>query len=112
MSIPDAVRSIEGRDRIAWFLAVLFYGIGDAVTTLVGLTFEEISEVGPIAAPLMAEHGELSFLFVKIATFLLGFGFWFVVRSQGRIAIPIALAVVGIVVTVWNAMMIASVFLA
>lgn len=94
------------RERQLWLLGLVLYGIGDTVTTLVGLSAGNVAEAGPIVAPLLADHGRLSFVGVKAATLVFFFGAWSVLRTPGRAAVPLALVVVGAVVTVWNVLVI------
>lgn len=84
-----------------WVLAVLFYGVGDLATTLVGFQQPAVAEVGVLAAALSA-HGAAGFVALKTASFLLFGLFWVVIPDPYRIGIPLGLAVLGAVVTAWN----------
>lgn len=99
---PTEARPHRGIQRPLWFGAVVFYGLGDTVTTLLGVRADTVSEAGPIAGAALAAHGPLGFLGVKVALFLVLAGFWHWLETPGRVAIPLGLVVVGVLVTVWN----------
>lgn len=98
----DFVDFFLDRERYLWVLAALSYGLGDTATTLWGVSARDVAEAGPVAGPVMNEYGAVSFLGVKIGTFLLFYGVWSVLRTPGRAAVPLALVVVGTFVTGWN----------
>ncbi len=95
-------------DTRLWIAAFILYGIGDTVTTMWGLSTGGVAEAGPIAAPLIASYGPYVLLVVKAATFIVFYGIWRVLRTPGRIAVPLALAAVGGIVTAWNLTVIAT----
>jgi hypothetical protein len=90
------------RTTSLWLGAVLLYGGGDTVTTLIGLRTPHVAEAGPVVGRFTggAEIGGL--LAVKIATFAGFYLAWRVLPPPGRVGIPLALSVVGGVVTLWN----------
>lgn len=85
-----------------WVIAVLFYGISDTATTLVGLRAEGAREAGPVAMAVMGYAGVPGFLALKVAFVSACFLVWAVVETPGRVAIPLALAVTGVGITLWN----------
>jgi hypothetical protein len=94
--------------RALWIGALVWYGIGDTVTTVWGLRLADgVGEAGPIAAPLMETYGVVSLLWIKAALFLSGYLLWTRLTTPGRVAVPLALLVVGVTVTVWNGVVIA-----
>ncbi len=97
------VAALRERERLLWVAAVVLYGAGDTATTVLGLQSVGVAEAGPVAGPLVASSGVWGLLFLKVAFFLACGGVWAVVRSDGRVAIPLALSVVGAAVTAWNA---------
>ena len=99
---------LASRQQLVWAAAILLYGVGDTATTFWGLTTGGIAEAGPVAAPLIETYGRLSLLVVKAATFSAFYLLWRVVRTPGRVAVPLALATVGALVTVWNVLVVAS----
>ncbi|SFF78651.1 hypothetical protein SAMN04488063_0286 [Halopelagius inordinatus] len=88
-----------------WALAVVFYGVGDYATTVAAASRPGARERNPILRRLFAGRLSplVSFALVKAAAFCLFFaGYLFVGVRPIRTAIPGAVAVVGIVVTVQN----------
>jgi hypothetical protein len=106
--MPDSDRYESGiaclaaRERALWTVALLGYGVGDLGTTLVGLSTGRGAEAGPVAAELVAEFGLLALVALKlssVATFCLA---WRLIAWPFRVAVPLGVAGVGLVVTVWN----------
>lgn len=109
MSDERTVPVVGGDDRWVWFAAILLYGVGDAVTTFWGLSNGGIAEAGPIAKPFIEAYGPSALLGIKTIVFPAFYLFWWLLRTPGRTAVPLALAVVGAIVTLWNLLVIASV---
>lgn len=97
--------ALSKQPRILWALAIAFYGVGDAVTTLIGIRTEDIAEVGPIALVAMDIAGDAGFLVMKALFIGACFTVWYVLDTPGRVAIPMALIVAGAGITVWNVVM-------
>lgn len=93
---------------LLWVLAVVLYGLGDTVTTLVGLESDGVTESGPVALYALGQGGIPGFLLLKIGFIGVCFLAWWAVRTPGRVAIPLALVVVGAVVTGWNLVVITT----
>lgn len=110
MSETDSVPIVGEADRRLWIAAVVLYGVGDTVTTFWGLSTGGVAEAGPIAGPLIEAYGRAALLGIKAAVFLLFYAVWRALRTPGRVAVPLALALVGGVVTAWNLVVIASAF--
>ena len=108
MSETRTVPVVSGKDREVWIAAVLLYGIGDTVTTFWGVSTGGVAEAGPVAGPLMEAYGRTGLLIIKAVVFPLFYFAWRLLRSPGRVAVPLALALVGGVVTGWNLFVIAS----
>jgi len=85
-----------------WVLAVCFYVVGDSVTTVLGLGTPGISEAGPVAAVFLHEFGFSSLIALKMGIVGGGYALWTVLRGSHRRTIPLALATVGVVATLWN----------
>jgi len=43
-------------DRSMWVTAILFYGVGDVVTTSIGVSMEGLTEAGPLLAFLIEQY--------------------------------------------------------
>ncbi|MUV85872.1 hypothetical protein GJ631_04615 [Natronomonas sp. CBA1123] len=106
MSADTPARSpfelLAGAERPLWVAAVLLYGIGDTATTFWGLSVGGAAEAGPVAGPFIHAYGPVALLGLKAVVFTLFYLVWRVLRTPGRTAVPLALAVVGGLVTTWN----------
>jgi len=91
----------DGR-RFCWPLAIAYYGIGDLLTTVLGIGFSRVTEIGVLAAPLFQQYGVVAFPVVKLALFACWYVAWRIMPGPYSLAIPLGLAVGGILVTVWN----------
>ena len=109
MNETTSVAAAGDWDRYVWIAAVLLYGVGDTATTLWGLESGGIAEAGPIARPLIEAYGPRALIAVKAAVFGSFYLVWIGLRTPGRVAVPLALALVGGVVTAWNLFVVASV---
>lgn len=90
------------RERALWTVALLGYGVGDLATTLIGLATGRGAEAGPVAAELVAEFGLLALVALKLSSLATFYLTWRLVAWPFRVAVPLAVAGVGLVVTVWN----------
>ncbi|WP_336327808.1 DUF5658 family protein [Halovenus sp. HT40] len=102
------IATVMSNQSLLWVLGVVPYGLGDTVTTLVGLKSDGVTEGGPVALYALGQGGVPGFLLLKIGFIGVCFLVWWVVRTPGRVAIPLALVVVGAVVTGWNLVVIAT----
>lgn len=93
---------VRERQGLLWGAAVLFYGVGDAVTTVAGFQTHSAAEAGPVALSVLGSSGVAGFILLKILFIGACFGVWRVLRTPGRVAVPLALAVAGLLVTAWN----------
>lgn len=101
---------LADHERALWVAAVLLYGVGDTVTTFWGLSTGGVAEAGPIAGPAMEVYGRFALLPVKAVVFGGFYLVWRSVQTSGRVAVPLALAVVGGIVSVWNLFVILSAY--
>lgn len=108
MSGERAIPVIGGNDRQVWLAAILLYGIGDTVTTFLGLSAIGVSEAGPIAGPLIDGYGRHALLVLKAVVFASFYVAWRLLRTPGRVAVPFALSLVGAIVTAWNLIVITT----
>lgn len=100
------VHRLARHERAFWLAAIVWYGIGDTATTLFGLTHTDVAEIGPVAGPAIDGHGAVGLLAIKVVFFALAGLAWYVLSRPARVAIPVAITIVGTTVTVWNAVMI------
>ncbi|ELZ12740.1 hypothetical protein C479_03855 [Halovivax asiaticus JCM 14624] len=109
-SVSEWIAWLRAHERTLWVIAILFYGVGDTITTGLGLWGTEAMEIGPIVAPLVDWHGPVGLLVVKVTTLSGFYVLWHVMSTPKRVAIPFALAFVGTVVTGWNVAIVSTGF--
>lgn len=98
----EFTEAVAAHTPLFWGLSVLLYGIGDTATTTVGIVTGTGKEAGPLAAGALASYGLPGLLGLKLASMLAFYLAWRAARPPGRVAVPLALVVVGAAVTVWN----------
>jgi hypothetical protein len=89
---------------LAWSLAVLFYGLGDAALTYIGIQFENIEESVPVTRRLVGRNPSIAAL-TSLKVVSLGFFFIAYTIMEGnryRDLIPIALFVLGVYAVIMN----------
>lgn len=96
------VRKLSGLIPHLWAIAIVFFGVGDLLTTVAGLHFERVIEVGPIAAILYEHFGLASLGLLKLATFAVLFLVWRLIPPPHDVGVPLGLATLGVLVTGWN----------
>ena len=85
-----------------WIIAVLTFGMGDIVTTYLGLTTGVGVEASPIAALLLQTNGFVAIYVVKVAVFGLLYLLWRVTPPPYDVGVPLGLCLLGAGVTMWN----------
>lgn len=95
----DRPRVVSSR---LWLVSVLFFGLGDLVTTSIGLGTVGVVETSPVAAALFEQFGFGAIVALKTGTLGGGYGLWRVVPRPHRDGIPLGLASLGVLVTTWN----------
>lgn len=90
-----------------WLLAVLLYGVGDYVTTVLAVRRRDVVEANPAVVALLSEQpSPLGFAVLKCGALLVCFlGFLSISTSPIAIGVPIGIAVLGAVVTASNTVM-------
>ena len=102
MSDQDVLWRLVDNEHILWSIAVLLYGAGDTSTTLWGFSTEGADEIGPLVGPLVDLYGISGLFIAKIVSLFVFVLIWYLLWKSTRVAVPLALIVVGGVVTVWN----------
>lgn len=97
---------LRSHQSTLWVVALLLYGVGDLVTTTVGLGRQGIVEIGPVAGPVVEAYGTLGLVVLKSGTLAGSYAVWRVAPQPQRVGIPLGLMVVGLAVTAWNTAMI------
>ncbi|ELZ73858.1 hypothetical protein C5B90_07045 [Haloferax sp. Atlit-12N] len=91
-------------DAILWGAAALAYGLGDYVTTVLGVRMAGVQEGNPVVRLISGgDPGPGSFAVLKLVSVALFFAAYWVLRpAVARLAVPISLTLLGAVVTVRN----------
>ncbi|WP_416838316.1 DUF5658 family protein [Haloferax sp. DFSO52] len=91
-------------DAILWSAAALAYGVGDYVTTIVGLRMAGVEEGNPIVRFLSGgDPGPGSFAVLKLVSVgLFVAAYWTLRPGSARLAVPTALILLGTIVTARN----------
>lgn len=97
--VVDILRSFTPE---LWLTAFVFFVVGDLVTTAVGLFNGGVAEVGPVVAPIMAEHGLLIMVPLKALAIGICYAVWRLVPAPHAVGVPLGLATLGVLVTGWN----------
>ena len=95
-------------ERQWWIVAILLYGVGDYVTTVVAVRRADVVEANPAVIALLSDQpSPLGFAILKLGALVVCFlGFLSVSGSQAAIGVPVGIALLGAVVTVSNSIMI------
>ncbi|MFW5905881.1 MAG: DUF5658 family protein [archaeon] len=88
--------------RQLWVLVVLFFGFGDLLTTSVGLETAGVTEANPVVAAAIGGNDLLVMGALKALTLAGCFLLWKTIPRPHSLGVPLALALVGVLVTVWN----------
>ncbi|POG56862.1 DUF5658 family protein [Haloferax marisrubri] len=91
-------------DAILWGSAALAYGLGDYVTTVLGVRMAGVQEGNPIVRLVSGgDPGPGSFAVLKLVSVALFFAaYWMLRPASARLAVPISLTLLGAVVTARN----------
>lgn len=106
---PTAVEPPRTSRPLLWVLAVLFFGVGDVVTTSVGMGIEGLLEFGPVTAVVLGRYGFGGMVVAKALVFGGCFLVWRCTRRPYSVGVPLGLTVVGVFVTGWNLYLLALV---
>lgn len=87
-----------------WLVAVLFYGIGDYVTTVVAVRRADVVEANPAVTALLSEQpSPLGFAVLKAGALIVCFlGFLAIADTPLAVGVPAGIAVLGLFVTLSN----------
>jgi hypothetical protein len=91
-----------GTRTTLWWVTLLFFCVGDVVTTHVGLSMHGVVEAGPLVAPMVREYGLVAMVVLKAATVGLFYGVARAIPEPHAVGVPLGLAIVGVLVTAWN----------
>jgi hypothetical protein len=88
--------------RSLWLASLVFFVGGDVATTHVGLQSGSVREVGPVASLFVGEFGVAALLVLKLVVLAVAYAVWRVSPPRYAVAVPLGLAVGGVLVTGWN----------
>jgi len=86
----------------AWRQAILWFGVGDLLTSIVGVASGLARESTPYIAALVLDVGVAGLVIAKTAGFVVGYLGWRLTPKPFDIGIPIGLAAIGLFLTIWN----------
>lgn len=101
-----AFAALEGFHEMTgwlWWLAIAFFGVGDFVTTAGAELGPSIAEGNPVVAGVLGTRGFAGFLLLKAVVLVAAYLVWRSLRPPHDVGVPLALAVVGVGLTTWNA---------
>lgn len=85
-----------------WLVAVTLFGIGDLVTTTVGISVAGAREIGPLTAVLLDQYGFVSMVVSKSLVLGAFYLVWKRTPREYRLGVPLGLAALGGLVVCWN----------
>lgn len=97
-----AVEHVRDWKAAWWAAAVLLFGVGDVVTTVVGVETGRAAEASPVVAWLLEQYGPAVMVPLKLFTFGVFYLGWRLFPSPYRLGFPLGLTVVGALATGWN----------
>lgn len=110
IEVSQLTEKIRGErvQRVLWGMAIAFYGVGDTITTIIGVRSTGVAEGGPLVLKVLETGGEPAFVLYKILLVGAFFGVWRAVSGPTRDSIPVVLTILGVIVTGWNTYVILS----
>lgn len=94
--------------RWAWVLAAGFFIVGDVVTTGIGLSLPGVVERNPAVVSLVTDHGFVAMVALKALVVGAAYLVYRVTPRPHAVGIPLGFAVVGVAVTGWNLLVLAT----
>lgn len=110
VSVRDSVprfESLDEQDAKLWVASVALFGLGDLVTTGVGLSVAGVAETNHAVATLVGSHGFGTFVALKGLVLLAFYGVSTRLPSSHAVGVPMALTTLGLAVTLWNCLVVA-----
>jgi len=98
----SSVAPLVDSQAALWAAGVLFFGVGDLLTTAVGLQVGGVIERNVVPAFLVGQYGLAAMFGLKLLAFGGCYALWRVVRRPHRLGVPLGLSLLGVVVTLWN----------
>lgn len=89
-------------DHDLWLLSVLFFGVGDVLTTAVGLQVGGVVETSPVLALADGAAVYPTMVGLKLLVFGGWYLLWRVTPAPYRVGAPLGLAILGVAATALN----------
>lgn len=86
----------------SWVFALFFFGLGDTLTTVIGLTHPQIVETSPLVQRVFEGYGVSGLIGLKLFAFLIVFIGWKKTPEPYDTSIPALIAGIGLLLTVHN----------
>lgn len=99
---PGSIERLRFAQPLLWSIAIVFFGIGDVVTTSIGLSMAAVHEAGPVTSLFLDKYGLLAMVAVKLAVLSGFYLLWRLAPNRYRVGVPLGLALLGVVVVWWN----------
>lgn len=95
-------------DGVAWALACGAFILGDVTTTTAGMVTPGVVEAHPVSTHVLAAGGLAAMLAVKTVAVGACVALWALAPEPHRRGVPLGLALLGVVVTLSNAAVLAA----
>lgn len=97
-----ATLDLKGPTAILWIIAIVSYGVGDIVTTVIGLSSGSLVETSPLVIPMIQRFGLSALVGMKVLVFGFTGLLWWVTPYPDSLGVPLGLTIIGVLVTGWN----------
>ena len=95
-------------NRRAWLQAIIWFGFGDLLTSIVGIASGLARESVPYIAVFVAEYGILGLVIAKASGLAVAYLGWRLIPRPYHSVVPITLAALGLYLTIWNTYVLCS----
>lgn len=90
------------QDEALWAAAGLLFGVGDIVTTNIGLQQDDVHEGNPVAAGVLGLGGTPAMVATKLVVFCAAFWGYRAAPEEYRMGVPLGLALLGAFIVAHN----------
>jgi cation transporter-like permease len=91
-----------------WWLSIMFFGIGDLMTTGAAVLFTPVAEGSPVVGWMFDAYGLGGLVLLKLLAFGVAVAAWRTIQDPHNVGVPLTLSVLGIGLTTWNLFVLAS----
>ena len=107
-SVRHPPRQSPSLHGLAWLFVAVFFVVGDVVTTVVGLRLPGVVERNPAVVALLGEHGFAAMVALKALVVSVAYLVYRVAPHPHAVGIPLGFAAIGVAVTGWNLVVLAT----